>query len=441
MVRFFRPGRVVHSGRSVWLVDESWPVALAIGDDLSTHLLAWPWPLTRADPELDHAVVGDGVGIVVRDGEQLAWVRPDSTKLTSIDRDLTLAAADPDIAWLVDRSHIDPGHPPAPAPPLPAGRIVALHRDGSRTQVDTSRPINALAIRGADLWVTVAEPATSRPIGRRAWAFGYPRSVLRVPRGALLADGLADAVPATGDIPRTPHLRPRAWLVDEPAEILRCGLRAGGLAWSAGAPSGCDHIERRAVVAGHDPATGLPVVRVDTGSGLVGDVQAVGDELWLIVARRRYLAVPRDRGVDVLAVAASGAVRTIHRADSIDISRFAPVLRRPPPEQIREHIDNIRQRFDHLDTSWHSADGTARPLSLGLNDPWVTAEGEWPNARLIVTLRHQRRPGLMLRRILLLFDETGAPIDHQYADIHLMEDLDTDYLAPAGEAVDGVLDT
>lgn len=39
------------------------------------------------------------------------------------------------------------------------------------------------------------------------------------------------------------------------------------------------------------------------------------------------------------------------------------------------------------------------------------------------------------------FRRAGAPRAHDYADIHLMEELDTDYLAPVEEAVDGVLDT
>lgn len=143
----------------------------------------------------------------------------------------------------------------------------------------------------------------------------------------------------------------------------------------------------------------------------------------------------------MLAVVASGAVRTIHSADSIDISRFAPVVRRPLQEQIRKHIDEVRHRFDHLDTFWRSEDSTSRALSRGLSDPSVSVEGEWPDVRVVVTLRHQRRPGLLLRRTLPLFDETGTPIGHKYADMDLMEDLDTNYLAPADEAADGVLDT
>lgn len=442
MPRFLRPGRLVRSGGATWLVDESWPVAAAINDDGSTSVLAWSWQYTRISSELDHAAVADGVGIVVRDGEQVAWLRQDGNRLAPIDGDLMLAAADPDTAWFVDRSFVDPGRPPASPPPLSPGRIVALGYDGSRTQLDTFAPVNAIGIRGGEVWVSLAEPPLAHPHGH-GWSFEYPRSVVRVSKEALLADGLAGAVPATGQIPTTAHPRPSAWswLEEEPATVLRYGERAGGLVWWAGTPHGGDAIERRVVVVGHDPETGQPAVRVDLGRGLVRDVQPVGDELGLALARRRYLAVPCDRGVDVLAVSASGAVRTIHSVDSIGISRYAPRLHRPPQQEIRKHIEDVRHRFDHLDAFWRSEDGTTSPLSRGLSDPSVSVEGEWPDARVVVTVRHRRRPGLVLRRTLPLFDETGAPIDHEYADIHLMEDLDTDYLAPAEEAVDGVLDT
>jgi hypothetical protein len=226
-----------------------------------------------------------------------------------------------------------------------------------------------------------------------------------------------------------------------PDTVLRYGVRAGGLIWWAGALPSESKIDRRVIVIGHDPATGQPARRVDLGLGLVGDVQAIGDELWLTVARRRFLAVPRDRGVEVMAVSASGAVRTVQGPGSLDISQYTPALRRPPDEQIYDHIDTIRRKFDHLASFWHSPASAISPLSDGLSDASVSVEGKWPNACLVVMMRHRQRPGLILRRTLPLFDDRGSPIDHGFADIHLMEDLDTNYLAPAEEAVDGVLDT
>lgn len=97
--------------------------------------------------------------------------------------------------------------------------------------------------------------------------------------------------------------------------------------------------------------------------------------------------------------------------------------------------------FDHLDSYWEAPDGSTSPLSRGLADPEVSVIDEWPSTRIVITMRHRKRPGLLLRRTISLFDDLGAPIRRDYADIHLMEDLDTGYLAPAEEAIDGVLDT
>lgn len=88
-----------------------------------------------------------------------------------------------------------------------------------------------------------------------------------------------------------------------------------------------------------------------------------------------------------------------------------------------------------------SSDCVTSPLRGGLTSAPVRVEGDWPNTVVVITMRHPRRPGLVQRRTLPLFDDAGSPIDHEYPDIHLMEDLDTNYLAPGEEAVDGVLDT
>ena len=291
--------------------------------------------------------------------------------------------------------------------------------------------------------MTLAEPPVAQQNGPHSWGFEYPFTVLRVSRAALLTTGLAQAVPVTGDAAAMGRTRPRAWvwLQEEPDTVIRHGERAGGLVWWAGTPYGSDRIERPVVAVGSAVSTGQPVVRVDLGHGLVRDGGAIADELWVAIARRRYLAVPRDCGVDVLAISASGAVRTVHSADSVDISTFAPAVNRPPQAQIADHINEVRHRFDDLTTAVAREDGTTTSIRPELTELSASVEGEWPDACAVVIMRHQSRPGLVLRRTLPLFDEAGAPINHESAGWRLMEDLDTNYLAPAGEAVDGVLDT
>jgi hypothetical protein len=444
VTRFFRPVRLLRSADAVWLLDESWPVAVQLVGGEPLPPVVWSWPEVPSDDDACRVVIADGVGLVVAEGGQVIWVRHDGHTSAPVDADLVLAAADPDTAWFCDQTQINPGEPPSFAAQLPPGRIVMMRRDGSSQQVITPAPVNAVGVRSADVWVTLADPPVAHPGPRKSWHFEYPSSVVRVARDRLLNDGLASAVPAVGGFPGVATtLRDSrwTWLAEEPQWILQHGVPVGGLVWAAGAPIGVDKINRRAVVVGHDPTGSQPPVRVDLGPGLVHDVQAIGDELWVVVARRRYLAVPLDRGVDVLAVTASGAVRTVLGADSIDVSASAPPLRRPSDEQIRAQVDEVREMFDDLENFWHSPDGTTAPLSRGLTDGAVSVEGEWPDTTVVVTLRHPRRPGLVLRRTLSLFDEEGCPIDRSYADVHLIEDLDTSYIAPAEEAVDGVLDT
>ncbi len=443
MIRFLRPARIIRSAGATWLVDESWPVAARVVDDEPMMLVAWPWPQRRVDPEVTRVVVADGVGIVVGEGGQVVWVGPDGCTVVQVDGHVTLAAADPDIAWFADAPGIDLGDPPAPPPPLSPGRVLAVRHDGSSTQLDTPAPVNVISIRDADVFMEMAEPPLAHPGGHGSWSFEYPTRVIRVARDSLLATGLAGAVPVTGDVPETGPWNPYSWmwLEEDPATVLRHGVRAGGLVWWVGAPRTGDKIDRRVVAVGHDLDTGRPRVRVDLGRGLVGDAHAVGGELWLTVARRRFLAVPRDRGVEVLTVSPAGAVHTVHSPDSIDVSQFAPPLRRPSDDDIRVHLDAARDKFGHLQSFWRSPDGTTAPLSGGLSDSSVHIAGGWPDASVVITMRHRRRPGLVLRRTLPLFDDGGSPFDLGYADIHLMEDLDTNYLAPADEAVDGVLDT
>ena len=392
---------------------------------------------------MDHAVVADGVGIVVRDGDQVAWVRRDGCTVAHIDFDLWLAAADPTTAWFVDRSHIDPGVPPAPPTPLPPGRIIALRSDGSRTEVPTSTPVLMVVVRENDVWVNTAELPIAHPGGYGSWGFEYPDSTLKIDRAALLADGIASGVPSTLPDPDPSYHRPYSWtwLQDDPATVLRSGISAGGLIWWAGAPMGGDYIHRGAIATGHDPVNGLQVVRVDLGLGMVSDVQTVNDEVWLSVQRRRSFPSSPDRGVDVLAVSAGGVVRTVYSADSIDISQFAPPLNRPSEEEIAHHIEQVRQKFDDLTDYWDKGGTTRAPLSEGLTNSSVKVEGQWPDTRVVVTFEHRRRPGLVLRRTLPVFDDEGRPVDHEYADIYLMEDLDTNHIAHANDAVGGILDT
>lgn len=67
----------------------------------------------------------------------------------------------------------------------------------------------------------------------------------------------------------------------------------------------------------------------------------------------------------------------------------------------------------------------------------IDLRGDFPD-RVIVALFHAAdRPGIQFGRRWGLYDELGNPIDHEYADIGLMEDVMSSGggLPPAGQCV------
>lgn len=438
--RYFQPQQILRSGDCTWLLDTGWPVALGVGDDVSRSVQAWPWPSERGTSEFDHEGVADGVGIVVRDGNQVVWVRRGGCVVGTVDAPLRLLAADPDVAWLADEFYIDPGEPPAPAPALNSGRIVAVRPDGTQVEIFTPTPVRDICVVGDAVLITLADPVIALP-AHGGWSFQYPTTVTRAPRDELLAGAFTGHVVDGSDVPQRAGYQPYAWYwLGTWEDVRRSGVSAGGLVWQAGSRPREDSICRRVYAVGHDASSGEAVVRVDLGVGFVRDVQAVGDEVWVALARMQSRPTPENPGADVLAVRADSTVRTVYEADSLDVSRFAPVPRRPPQDDVEEAIGKALGQFSDLGGFWVAEDGSVRALTRGMSDPSVGVEGDWPTCRVVVTFKHTSRPGLVLRRQLRVFDDEGQPINHELAAIHLMEDLDTHHLPPAQDAVNGVLE-
>lgn len=88
---------------------------------------------------------------------------------------------------------------------------------------------------------------------------------------------------------------------------------------------------------------------------------------------------------------------------------------------------------DHsgLDESWRSIGSTP---SSGPRDMRTTLVGEWPDTLLQWTFRSAVRPGVLLRRRMRLYDELGRRDPPEFADVALMEDLDTGALPPTSDA-------
>ncbi|MFD1722321.1 hypothetical protein [Amnibacterium endophyticum] len=110
------------------------------------------------------------------------------------------------------------------------------------------------------------------------------------------------------------------------------------------------------------------------------------------------------------------------------------------PAQIADAIAAARGWFGDPNAYWRGEDGTEFPLASGVHDAEVHIEDEWPSTRVVITFRHHHWPEGRLRRSVRVFDDAGRLTSNPYADIHLMEDLDTAHLPSPADARDGHLD-
>jgi hypothetical protein len=391
-------------------------------------------------------------GVVIQDHGVITWVGRDGSTSRPVGQ-IWLSAADADYAWLVDGktpNYETPGMGPAFEQPYDdSGCLVALSPDGARHEVRTAQPVHGVTLDGDELVIEFAE----EPIAHaRGWGYSieYPTSELRVARSEVLTVGIVGA-PVRNPSPPAEELdrflrhagdSRWAWIAKTVDVVLRHGERAGDLIWWVGADPDADKVRRKVLVRGYEPDTGALILDIDAGEGLVVTARAVGEEFWIAIARQRLLAVPHSKGGEVIAVTSEGAVRTVHSPDSLDISvTDPPLVARPHDTEIQDQVAQVHAQFANLENYWQDQNGTTSPLSGGLSEPSVTVQGEWPETIVVVNLRHPARPGLILRRTFPVFDNRGLGLSQDNAVIELMEDLDTGYLAPPDEAIDGVLDT
>lgn len=429
---YLNPGHIVPSGSEVWLIDQSESVAAVVDatGELSP-LIRWPQSLSDLQYRYLADVVPDGVGVVIQCENTVSWVRRDGWVEHQVEEG-HLAAADPEAAWFVDGARPEGSE---------AGWIVLVSRGGSRREITLPRPVGGVEFVGDDVVLTFNEPIVKHPTIRGGLRFEYPTSRWQLPRAQLLAGNIDLVAGPPAPPPSGVGRSSWSWLEPDRAVVLREGLRARGLVWWAGADLSGDRINRRAWITAHDRHDGREMFRLDAGPGLIAAMSVVGEEVWLSISRSRLLTVSRGQGTEVVAVTTDGRLRTVYAPNSLgyetDASDRVP---RPSPAEIATHTESVRRMFSHLEEFWRDKDGATHPLSRGITDSAVRVTGDWPERAVVVTLRHPSRPGPLLKRTFRLYDEQGRQISHQYSDIGLMEDLDTGYITPADEAIDGILD-
>ena len=431
----------------VWLLEDVQPVAAFLdrtspsSADGPLRLVDWAGT-PPAPPGSSRVAVADGDGFAVQDGEGAPVVRvaPDGGVRVHQAPGLVLSAAHDGDLWLTGGATVIvpfrvPGEPSPPPPPLGNGFIVCVHPDGSRRQLTVDHPITALIAEPRGLVIIAADQFVSID-GPGHTSYHYPTSTVLLgwddrSRRLRIADLLA--IPE----PRRPT---RAWMWHdtEPDWLSEYAVDGLGLLWSAGWLITGSEPDRRLLVTAHDPVTLAERVRVDLGVGVVRDVAVVDHEVWLVVRRGR--SVDPDYPVEVVAVTAAGGLRVVLDADTVDITDRCRPLIGQDEDTRTGYPRRERDQLGDLQAFWGHPDGPRTPLAEGMSDSAVTVAGNWPDTVLQVTCHHPRRPGLLLRRRIPLFDEFGRPTEPPYLAVYLMEVLETGRLPPAGDAHGGILD-
>jgi hypothetical protein len=64
-----------------------------------------------------------------------------------------------------------------------------------------------------------------------------------------------------------------------------------------------------------------------------------------------------------------------------------------------------------------------KPFIEGVSFDTVELRGHFPGRQIVALFHAHDRPGIQFGRHWSLYDELGSPVEHEYADIGLMEDI------------------
>jgi hypothetical protein len=188
-----------------------------------------------------------------------------------------------------------------------------------------------------------------------------------------------------------------------------------------------------------DPSHGFAVIRflpVDGGQpwtagpadlGRYPLARAWGGEVWLA-----------DPGASTLAAAAPGRSGVRELRISIDCRPWMPRPQLPAgldaPQFEHDQLDGLRGAFLG---GWGTPEGGMRPFIEGVTFDVIEVRGEFPDRVMVALFHAMDRPGIQFGRQWGLYDELGNPVDYGYADIGLMEDVESagGGLPPAGRCI------
>jgi hypothetical protein len=383
----------------------------------------------------------------------VVWEEPDEAEIArfgELTRHVRLGGASPDEQGWDRRTAADWRQADGDYEELPPATPLWRVRAGAATWIgaDLEQPILAAA---GDRIVGVCR-LPSDPIIKHITAYGplswrYPGTVVVIDDAGTLE--VIGPVPASGGVVCVDH--GRVWLLGfdqetdgDPApqarEVLLGEGRVGGalgmllqrpvavldgfvvdIKWpeSRGGAAG-----RRASARGDWGGAVVQFVPVDGGDPREAGpadltpgttVRTGGGEVWF-----------GNPGASTLTVAALGtsSLRELHIG--IDCRPWMPQPQLPAgfdAERFEQsQLDQLRGSF--LD-GWHTEDADMQPFIEGVSFGAVELRGHFPGRQIVALFHAQDRPGIQFGRHWRLYDELGNPVEHEYADIGLMEDIES----------------
>lgn len=437
--RFLHPGLLVAVGARVWVVDRVQPVALVLAAVGAERVGLVGWSQVPAGPSPDRRVV--------LPGHDALWVQQHGGPLARVDEhggltghhvaDTVLGAVSVHGAWCAPEPRAQDIAATADAPPADprTSTRLRLARPGQVTRtVHVDAPVQSLRGAGGDLFVEVETGAWTREsLGTSTtWDLEVDTAWLRlaadqdVPAGLSLVDHACSAPPpADGQVWWHRLPRERDLSEGEDGEPVPPHARTAGLDWFAGEDPESVALPGQVFAVAYETGTTRERWRVPLGPGEVVATAASGEQLWVAVQQPPNGPYRPAGPVGVLRVdAGTGRVETVVAPGGVDITTLAwPLDQRPVDEA--DYTAYWQHHLQGLDAYWTDQDGHVGPLSAGVSGARVDVVGVWPGTTLDVTFAWSRRPGVRLRRTLALYDDLGRPEEPLYADIHIMEDLDT----------------
>lgn len=450
-MRFLRPGSLLSLESGLWVVDEFQPVAAIIDPD-SGHILdvvswpevpaaaghAWPGPALMSDRSL--------VWVQQERSGPLLRIGSDGSRSVAWTDGLQLAACGPGEAWCMSAPPGQELVQGADAQPMALtdcglSTVLRVGGDGRQDRLMVNRPVRALHVTADALVIEVDDdPWQLRHLGVDTYEVVRTSRYLPLPWGTDLpmqlvvtADTGSQQQPA-GFQPPLPYLAMTWYEQTEDPQ-----LHATGLRWRLGRTWQNDTQQRSpwlpVLVTAHDDADNI-VGRFDLGPGDIVTARSIAGDTAVAVA----IARPGpSRPVELLSLSPTDdTITTMLSADSVDITGLGWPLA-PRPVEADSYTAQILARNSSLQQYWHGDDGV-QPLVHGMTEVTTRLDGQWPDTHLEWTFHWTHRPGPTLRRRVPLYDELGRLAPPEYADIHLMEDLDTGAIPIAPTAHHGILD-